>query len=213
MPELTVSHPGLSATHPAANAPNKGEKGLFICLVNNGDLVNTRTKCPTKEWAITVSTGGTSTGSLSEGLPRGEQSILAGRACLGLCSSHPAAPKITSLWGSKEGKESRDPTGDGWMIFSPRPVGTEGTLEPWNGRQESNTVPEPLCKSQCLHSHSSVILCVILNLLSSNLNWRNRGPSCNPWQFTSLRKHLLKNSMPYWKKLPCNSTSSEKCFV
>lgn len=38
------------------------------------------------------------------------------------------------------------------------PVGTEGTLEPWNGEQESNPVPEPLCKAQCLRSHSPALL-------------------------------------------------------
>lgn len=35
---FSFSHPGLSATHPAADAPNKGEKGLLIHSFNNESI-------------------------------------------------------------------------------------------------------------------------------------------------------------------------------
>lgn len=65
------------------------------------------------------------------GFPRGEQSILAGRACLSLSSSHAAAPKTALLQGSKEGKKSRDPTDDGGLFcpFFCGHRGNTGALE------------------------------------------------------------------------------------
>lgn len=195
----------ISATHPEADAPNKGVYHLSL------QWINTWTKCPTKERAITFHWWYFHRVSL-QGFRRGE-SILAGRACLGLCSSNPAAPKITSVWGSKEGKESRDPIGDSWS-----PHAQWAQREHWSPGMTSRSQTQPLAsarhKAQGLHSHFPVLLCGVWNPLSSNFNRRSRSlviylpQKIPPEKFYAILKKTVLQLHLQWKML-CIRTGFE----
>lgn len=103
-------------------------------------------------------------------------------------------------------QNSRDPRRGGkaeipQMIFSPC---RWAQREHWSPGMASRSQTQSLSPSARHNAFTATpqpyFDCEVWNLLSSNLNWRSRGPSCNPWQFTSLTKYLLEKFYAILKK-------------
>lgn len=199
------SRPGLSSTHEAADAPDKGQKGLFICSFNNKSICGY--SLPQRKEQMLVSTGGLSTAVFLQGFAQRRAACPSSRGSLGSLLSSPQNSIAVGIRGGK-GKQRAH---RGWMLSSPHHQAAALVRQP---RVEPS--PCALLQAWRLRSHPPPAPLWLPGLKPVQLQPRRKQRRA---LLQPLAIYLPQNIPPgkfsllCWTKLSCNSNSSETRFV